>query len=116
MQTPRFTVKFLEDVANFLDNLDFKTKEKIIYNVHKSRVSQDEELFKKLNGEIWEFRTLFNSKKYRLFAFWDKTDKHDTLVIATHGLLKKTDKTPQTDIDKAERIRKQYFVQKKQTK
>lgn len=116
MLTPRFTVQFLEEAAAFLDHLDFKTKEKIIYNVHKSRVSQDEELFKKLKGEIWEFRTLFNSKKYRLFAFWDKTDKLDTLVIATHGLLKKTDKTPQADLDRAERIRKQYFEQKKQKK
>lgn len=36
--------------------------------------------------EIWEFRTLYNKSYYRLFAFWD-TDK-DSLVIATHGIIK----------------------------
>lgn len=44
---------------------------------------------------------------YRLFAFWDK-DK-DTLVIATHGIIKKTQKTPNKEIAKAEAIRKEYF-------
>jgi phage-related protein len=30
-------------------------------------------------------------------------------VLATHGILKKTQKTPQKEIDKAELIRKQYL-------
>lgn len=47
------------------------------------------------------------------FAFWDKTGNEETLVLATHGLIKKTGKTPQADLDKAERIRQQYFEQKK---
>ena len=28
------------------------------------------------------------------FAFWDKSGKKETLVLATHGILKKTNKTP----------------------
>ena len=43
-------------------------------------MTQDKELFKKLNDEIWEFRTLYNKTHYRLFAFWDKTDKDMTLL------------------------------------
>lgn len=46
---------------------------------------------------------------YRLFAFWDKLDKTDTIVISTHGLIKKTNKTPQGELDKAEFLRKKYF-------
>ncbi|WP_332914650.1 type II toxin-antitoxin system RelE/ParE family toxin [Algoriphagus boritolerans] len=64
---------------------------------------------KKLTEEIWEFRTLFNKTHYRLFAFWDKSEKTDTIVISTHGLIKKTDKTPPGDLDKAERLRKKIF-------
>jgi phage-related protein len=79
-------------------------------------VTQDKELFKKLKGEIWEFRTLYNKMHYRLFAFWDKIEKIDTIVISTHGLIKKTDKTPSSDIIKAERLRNLYFQQKKQKK
>jgi phage-related protein len=47
---------------------------------------------------------------------WDKLEKVESIVISTHGFIKKTDKTPQSDLDKAEKIRKQYFEQKTKTK
>ena len=109
----KFRVEFLEEAADFLETLDDKAKEKVLYNVWKARIMNDKELFKKLSGEIWEFRTLFKKTYYRLFAFWDKTDKVDTVVISTHGLVKKTGKTPPGEIEKAERIRKMYFELKK---
>ena len=112
--TGKFQVQFLEDAAEFLDNLDEKVREEIYYNIQKSRFSNDKELFKKLKGEIWEFRTLFSKKHYRLFAFWDKTGKEETVVISTHGLIKKTEKTPPGEIEKAENMRKLYFEQKSQ--
>ena len=105
----KFRVEFLVDAAEFIDKLDEKTRDKVIYNIQKARVSNDKELFRKLKGEIWEFRTLYNKTHYRLFAFWDKTDNIETVVISTHGLIKKTDKTPQGEIDKAENARRQYF-------
>jgi len=65
-------------------------------------------LFKKLKGSnIWEFRVRYATTQYRLFAFWD-TDKK-SLVVCTHGILKKTQKTPKKEIDKAEQIRKKYL-------
>ena len=112
--TKKFEVKFLEEAKEFLDNLADKPREKIIYNIRKAQLTQDKELFKKLNDEIWEFRTLYNKTHYRLFAFWDKIDKKDTIVISTHGLIKKTDKTPPGDIIKAERLRTLYLQQKNQ--
>lgn len=105
----KFNVQFLEEASDFLDSLDEKTKEKVIYNIKKSQVVSDKELFKKLKGEIWEFRTLFKKSHIRLFAFWDKTDKMDTVVITTHGIIKKTGKTPKSEIEKAEKIRRDYF-------
>ena len=104
----------MEEAKDFLDDLADKPREKIIYNIRKAQLTQDKELFKKLNDEIWEFRTLYNKTPYRLFAFWDKIDKIDTIVISTHGLIKKTDKTPQGDIIKAERLRNLYLKQKNQ--
>ncbi len=106
---PNFNVELLPEAVSFLENLDAKAREKVYYNIKKAQLTNDNELFKKLNEFIWEFRTLFNGKSYRLFAFWDKTQKHDTLVIATHGILKKTQKTPAKEIKKAEEIRKQYL-------
>ncbi|MFA5973485.1 MAG: type II toxin-antitoxin system RelE/ParE family toxin [Lentimicrobiaceae bacterium] len=111
--TEKFQVQFLEEAAEFLDSLDEKARDKVIYNIQKARLSDDKELFKKLKDEIWEFRTLFNRTHYRLFAFWDKTGQTETVVISTHGLIKKTDKTPSGELEKAERIRKLYFERKK---
>ena len=112
--TERFKVKFLEEAADFLESIDVKAREKVIYNIRKAQVINDSSLFKKLAGETWEFRTLFNKSHYRLFAFWDKTGKIDTIVISTHGIVKKTDKTPKKEIEKAEKLRLLYFEQKTQ--
>lgn len=116
MQTPKFKVEFLKDASEFLDSLDEKVRDKIIYNITKARFSSNKELFKKLTEEIWEFRTLYNKTHYRLFAFWDKSEKTDTVVISTHGQIKKTGKTPQGDLNKAESLRKKYFELKDKRK
>jgi phage-related protein len=108
----RFEVILLGEVYGFLEKLDEKVQEKVIYNVDKSKYFIDPKLFKKLQGEIWEFRTEYRKLQHRLFAFWDKTDATETLVVATHGVIKKTDKVSQADIDKANAIRKMYFEQK----
>jgi phage-related protein len=107
-----FEVIFLEQALEFLEKLDLKTRQKIYYNVDKAKLRLDPKLFKKLTDEIWEFRTKYSGLQYRLFAFWDKTEKTETLVISTHGIVKKVDKVPKTEIEKADSIRKEYFEQK----
>jgi len=109
---PKYRIEFLDDAVKFLNELDEKAREKIYYNLKKAQITNDNSLFKKLNDEIWEFRTLYKRTQYRLFAFWDKTDKQDTLVISTHGIEKKTQKTPKKEIHKAEYLRKKYFKSK----
>ena len=105
----KFNVQILDEASDFIDSLEEKVREKVIYNIKKAQIVTDKELFKKLQDEIWEFRTLYKKTHIRLFAFWDKTDKKDTVVIATHGIIKKTDKTPKSEIEKADKIRKEYF-------
>jgi len=109
----KYEIIFLELAKEFLDKLDSKTRRKVLYNIWKSREINDPELFKKLSGEIWEFRTNFLAKNIRLLAFWDKERKNETLVIATHGFIKKTQKTPRQEIEKAEQIKVDYFFEKK---
>lgn len=116
MDDYKFRVEFLEEAKAFLDLLDEKTRDKVVYNIWKSRSTNNKELFKKLQDEIWEFRTKYNKNYYRLLAFWDKTDKEDTIVVSTNGLLKKTDKIPKSDIERPERLREKYFNDKKKKK
>jgi phage-related protein len=112
MDDYKFRVVFSEEAKGFLDELDEKARKKVVYNIWKARSVNDNDLFKKLQDEIWEFRTKFNKTYYRLFAFWDKTEKNDTVVVSTHGLIKKTDKIPKNDIERAEKLREIYFNEK----
>ena len=106
----QFDVLFLEDATDFLQNINAKTRRKILYNIRKASISQNSKLFKKLAGNIWEFRTLYNKKQVRLLAFWDKEE--GALVVATHGFIKKTSKVPKQEIERAETIRTIYFDEK----
>ena len=109
MDRPVFQMILLEAARDFLNTLSIQERNKIYYNIRKVQGGiKDNELFKKLeNSEIWEFRTLYNGIAYRLFAFWDTN--RQTLVVATHGIIKKMRKTPQKEIARAEAIMKQYF-------
>lgn len=109
---PRFDVIYLEEADQFLQSVPIKVRAKIQYNIMVAQHDNDPELFEKLNENIWEFRTRYNGMAYRLFAFWDKDIR--AMVIATHGLIKKTQKTPQNEIRKAEAIMKAYYEQRKQ--
>jgi phage-related protein len=107
-----FEIVFLEEAFDFLSELEKKHYEKILYNIRKSQVKTDPELFKKLTDDIWEFRTLYQGLQYRLLAFWDKTLPKKTLVVSTHGFIKKKSKVPENEIEKAINIRLKYFSNK----
>jgi phage-related protein len=93
--------------------LDLKAAKKIFYNLDLAQQTNDPGLFKKLKDDIWEFRVGQGNTQIRLLAFWDKTAKSDTLVVATHGFIKKADKVPENEIERAKRLRKRYFESKK---
>ena len=107
-----FETIFLEEADKFVQTLDKKTRQKIMYNVRVAEQTNDPELFKKLNDNIWEFRTRYLGTQIRVLAFWDKTTKTETLVLATNGFIKKTQKTPKREIERAERIRNDYYNNK----
>lgn len=98
----------LDRVREFLKSLNPKILRKIYANMQKVQEGvNDKDIFKKLTGtDFWEFRTLYSGKYYRLIAFWDKTEK--SLVVCTHGFIKKVQKTPKSEIDKAISIRRDY--------
>ena len=88
----KLKVVLMEEADAFMYSLPRKAYQKVVYNLLKVENGiLDKELLKKLeNTEIWELRTLFNGLQYRLFAFWDTEEC--ALVIATHGIVKKTQK------------------------
>ena len=57
---------------------------------------------------LFEIRVEFGSNIYRVFSFFDKGQ----LVILVNGFQKKSPKTPKKEIEKAEKLKKQYFDEK----
>ena len=107
-----FETRFLEEADKFLSKLDAKSVAKVLYKIEIAEQTNDPKLFKKLQNDIWEFRTKYAGIQIRLLAFWDKTDASETLVFATHGFIKKVDKIPSNEIDRAKAIRIKYFEDK----
>lgn len=111
--TKRFETRLLEEAFEFVQKQDLKVRKKIFQNIRRAEQHYDPKFLKKLTNEIWEFRTLYSGIQYRLLAFWDKEDKSETLVFATHGIVKKTSKVDKKEIDKADKIRANYLKNKK---
>ncbi len=104
-----FKTIFLNEAKVFLASQTPKTVQKIFYNIRLSEQTLDPKLFKKLSDDIWEFRTIYAGSQIRLLAFWDKRDGVSTLVVATHGFIKKSSKVPKKELERANYLKDQYF-------
>lgn len=96
-------------VQKFLDSLPGKAAQKVTWVLS---LIEDLEVvpstyFKKLvsTGEIWECRIQLGSNAYRIFCFLDG----HSVVVLTHGMIKKTQKTPQKEIQRAVACRTDYL-------
>lgn len=102
-----FDVLLSDEAKAFIKSLDIKLQKKVTYNIQKSREVNDPKILKKLTDEIWEFKTRYDKHQIRLLAFWDPNRK--SLIICTHGFVKKSQKTPKHEIEKALEFRKRYL-------
>jgi len=96
-------------VEEFLDNLSGKIAQKITWVL---KIIEEGNVipisyFKKLENtdEIWEVRTRIGSNSYRILCFYGEGKN----LILSNGFLKKSQKTPKSEIKIAERNRKDYF-------
>ena len=93
-------------VRDFLDSLPGKAAKKVtwVLNLVEDLEIVPSSYFKKLvgSGEIWECRIQYGSNAYRIFCFFAE----HKVVVLTHGIIKKSQKTPQDEIKKAENMRK----------
>jgi phage-related protein len=95
-------------VEGFLDALPAKAARKVVWvlNLAEDLERVPSRHFCKLadTDDIWEFRVKSGPNIFRVFAFWD-----GPRIILTHGLVKKTQKTPREEIRTAESFKKDYF-------
>jgi phage-related protein len=110
VRNARLYKHYFED---FYKGLDRKSKAKVDWTIKLIEHQQNVPIgyFKKLTDTdgLWEIRVKQGSNIFRIFCFFDK----DKLIILENGFQKKTQKTPKAEIEKAERIKKEYFNEKK---
>ena len=94
---------------DFLDSLPGKVAQKIVWVL---KLLEDLDVvpssyFKKLIGTdgIWECRIQFGSNAYRLLCFF----LNGSIVVLTHGFVKKSQKTPVHEIERAEACRRDFL-------
>ena len=97
----------------FYQKQDQKVKGKIQYVLEliKQVDRVPEKFLKHLAGTngLYEIRIEYQSNIYRIFCCFD----NGQLVVLFNGFHKKTQKTPQKEIEKAERLMKDYLNNKK---
>ena len=69
-----------------------------------------EKYFSQMTGSsgLFEIRVEVGSNIYRVFSFFDE----GKLIVLVNGFIKKTQKTPKSEIEFAEKLKKQYFYEK----
>ncbi len=68
-------------------------------------------ILKNIEGHkgLYEIRIEFGGNIFRVFCCFDE----GKLIVLFNGFQKKTQKTPKSEIDKAEQLMKEYFANKK---
>ena len=98
--------------ADFLAGLKQPVKDKIYWTIRLietiPRVS--EKYLKKLawTEDLFEMRIEFGGDIFRIFCFYDD----NKLIILLNGFAKKTQKTPRREVERALRLREQYYEEK----
>lgn len=94
----------------FMEELSMKVQEKIKYGILllKSQDRLPVKFVKHIREGIFELRTEFEGNIYRVFFIFDDGN----IVVLFNGFQKKTQKTPQNEIEKALKIKEAYYADK----
>ncbi len=108
----RKIIAYKEYFVKFYKSQDNKTQEKIEYVLDLVRFERQvpKKFFKYLDDTdgIYEIRVITTFKSIRILCFMDKGE----LIVLTNCFLKKTQKTPRKEIKIAERLKKEYLMEK----
>ena len=116
MERKRQLIYYKKYFQEFFDKQKEKVKDKIDYVLYLVTVAEriPKKFFKYVEGTdgLFEIRIEFEGNIYRVFCCFDE----GKLVVLFNGFQKKTQKTPKKEIEKALRIKDEYFKGKKEGK
>ncbi len=100
--------------TDFYKELDLKVKEKVkhVLELIKQVDRVPDKFLAPMTGYdgLFEVKIEYQSNIYRIFCCFDE----GKLVVLFNGFQKKTQKTPKNEIEKAMRLKNEYFELKKQ--
>ena len=97
---------------DFIQRLTEKEQQKVDYLLTLLR-TQDRlplKFIKLIRERVYELRIEYNSNIYRIFFVFDE----DKIVVLFNGFQKKSQKTPANEIEKAIKIKNEYYEYKRQ--
>jgi len=113
MERIRTIISYKNHFDNFLAAQPIKVQDKIykILEIVEYQQQIPTKFIKHIEGTdgLYETRFSLGSNIWRVFCFFDQ----GYLVILLNGFQKKTQKTPLTEIAKAERLRQEYYKEKR---
>lgn len=113
MEKKRQLIYFKNYYKDFFDQQTEKVKDKIDYVLYLVTIADriPKKFFQYMRGTdgMFEIRIEFESNIYRIFCCFDE----GKIVVLFNGFQKKSRKTPKNEIEKALRIKNEYFELKK---
>ena len=94
----------------FMETLTEKEQDKIQYGLLllKTQERLSAKFVKFIRDGVFELRTEYNNNIYRVFFIFDDGN----IVVLLNGFQKKSQKTPSHEIDKAVKIKEEYYADK----
>lgn len=94
----------------FMETLTEKEQDKIQYGLLllKTQERLSAKFVKFIRDGVFELRTEYNNNIYRVFFIFDDGN----IVVLFNGFQKKSQKTPSHEIDKAVKIKEEYYADK----
>ena len=96
---------------DFFDTLNKGAQEKVLYGLLMLKTVDrlSAKYVKSIKDGLFELRIEWQSNIYRIFFCFDEGQ----IVILFNGIQKKTQKTPDKEIDKALKLKKEYYERKR---
>ena len=97
--------------TDFFNSLSKGVQEKILYGILKLKNERflSSKFVKSIRDGLFELRIEYQGNIYRIFFIFDEGN----IVILFNGFQKKTQKTPTKEIDKALKLKAEYYERKK---
>lgn len=107
----RKIITFGNYFRSFIDSVDDSVRRKIDYvlDMLKTQKRINSKFVKLIKDDVYELRVEWESNIYRVFFIFDEGN----IVVLFNGFQKKTRKTPQVEIEKALKIKEEYYEYKR---